>query len=54
MMLEKHFPNKFSAIKTLHKTMNICPFDLKLVQVGFFFLFFQVRSDECERSKYNT
>lgn len=38
-MLEKHFTNKFGAIKTLHKTVNICPFDLKLVQVVFFCFF---------------
>ena len=36
-MLEKHFTNKFSVIINLHKIMNVCLIDPKLVQAGLFF-----------------
>lgn len=36
-MLEKHFTNKFSVIINLHKIMNVCLIDPKLVQAGVFF-----------------
>lgn len=29
-MSEKHFANKFDTFIHLHKTMNVCPIDLKL------------------------
>lgn len=51
VMLEKHFTNKFGAIANLHKTMNVCLFDLKLVQVV---VVLYIGGDECKHSKLNT
>jgi len=36
-MFGKHFTDKFGAIINLHKTMNVCPFDVKVVQGWIFF-----------------